>query len=63
MRASVTDGGRYIDWALQNEYDEDGNEILPRPKGDPQDEERFLAWKEGRTGFPSVLISLKRRPC
>lgn len=48
----LADVTRYVDWALQNEYDEDGNEILPRPKGDPKDEERFLAWKEGRTGFP-----------
>jgi cryptochrome len=45
-------GIRYIDWGLQNEYDEEGNEILPRPPGDPVDEERFAAWKEGRTGFP-----------
>jgi cryptochrome len=44
--------GRYIDWKLQNQYDEEGNEILPRPKEDEVDEERFLAWKEGRTGFP-----------
>lgn len=43
---------RYIDWKLQNQYDGDGNEILPRPRGDDVDEERFMAWKEGRTGFP-----------
>jgi cryptochrome len=43
---------RYIDWKLQNQYDDGGNEILPRPKEDEVDEERLLAWREGRTGFP-----------
>ena len=47
---------RFIDWGLQNQYDEEGNEITPRPTkpGDEEDEERFAAWREGRTGFPSV---------
>lgn len=53
-----TDGTRFIDWGLQNQYDEDGNEITPRPTkpGDEEDEERFAAWREGRTGFPSVPL-------
>lgn len=43
---------RFIDWGLQNQYDSEGKEIEPRPRGDEVDEERFAAWKEGRTGFP-----------
>lgn len=43
-----------MDWGLQNQYNEAGEEILPRPKGDEVDEERFEAWREGRTGFPCV---------
>jgi cryptochrome len=43
---------RFIDWGLQNQYDEEGKEIRPRPRGDAEDEERFAAWREGRTGFP-----------
>jgi cryptochrome len=43
---------RYIDWGLQNQYDKDGQEILPRPRGGDEDEERLAAWREGRTGFP-----------
>lgn len=45
---------RFIDWGLQNQYDSDGKEILPRPRDDEVDEERFEAWREGRTGFPLV---------
>jgi len=47
----------FIDWGLRNEYDDEGNEIKPRPKGDEEDEERFAAWREGRTGFPYVSLS------
>lgn len=43
---------RFIDWGLQNEYDDAGNEIKPRPRGDEEQEERLAAWREGRTGFP-----------
>ncbi len=42
----------FIDWGLQNKYDAADEEISPRPKDDPIDEERFEAWREGRTGFP-----------
>lgn len=38
----------------QNEYDEDGKLVFPRPPGDALSEERFLAWKFGRTGFPWI---------
>ncbi|EEB96886.1 hypothetical protein MPER_03894, partial [Moniliophthora perniciosa FA553] len=44
----------YIDWHLQNQYDGDGKIIVPRPRGESQAEDRFLAWKEGRTGFPWI---------
>jgi cryptochrome len=47
---------RFIDWGLQNQYDEEGKEIRPRPRGDEEDEERFAAWREGRTGFPYVPL-------
>ena len=50
----------FIDWGLRNEYDDEGNEIKPRPKGDEEDEERFAAWREGRTGFPYVYLSNSR---
>jgi hypothetical protein len=43
---------RFIDWGLQNQYDDEGKEIRPRPKGSDEDEERLLSWREGRTGFP-----------
>jgi len=52
---------RYIDWGLQNEYDDGGNEIRPRPRGDEEQEERLAAWREGRTGFPCVIISSNER--
>lgn len=45
-------GFRFIDWGLQNQYDEQGDQIVPRPMGSEEDEERFAAWREGRTGFP-----------
>ena len=48
---------RFIDWGLQNQYDEEGKEIRPRPRGDEEDEERFAAWREGRTGFPYVALT------
>lgn len=45
---------RYVDWNLPNEYDKEGKEIHPRPKGDEVDEQRLQAWREGKTGFPCV---------
>ncbi|ORY31961.1 FAD binding domain of DNA photolyase-domain-containing protein [Naematelia encephala] len=51
---------RYIDWGLQNQYDPSGHEILPRPRGDLVDEERFEAWKEGRTGFPWIDACMRQ---
>ncbi|KAK4054503.1 hypothetical protein OIV83_000997 [Microbotryomycetes sp. JL201] len=51
---------KYISWALQTRYDKDGNE-LPRDEmekiwkeEEPEAFERFMAWKEGRTGFPWI---------
>ncbi len=43
---------RFLNWKLRNEYDDEDNLVLPRPRGSEQDEERFAAWREGRTGFP-----------
>lgn len=54
---------RYIDWHLPNAYDGTGAKIIPRPLGDPVAEERFLKWKEGRTGFPwidAIMRQLKQ---
>ncbi|KAF9459758.1 FAD binding domain of DNA photolyase-domain-containing protein [Collybia nuda] len=45
---------RFIDWDLRDEFGQDGAKIIPRPLGDPRAEEWFLAWKEGRTGFPWI---------
>ncbi|KAH7926248.1 hypothetical protein BV22DRAFT_1104439 [Leucogyrophana mollusca] len=45
---------RFIDWRLQNQYDASGHRIHPRPLGDAEDEERFSAWQDGRTGFPWI---------
>ena len=50
---------RYIDWKLSNEYDKEENEIVPRPKREDVAEERLAAWREGRTGFPSVMTDLR----
>ncbi|KAK4686103.1 cryptochrome, partial [Tremellales sp. Uapishka_1] len=51
---------RYIDWGLQNQYNDEGKEILPRPSGDAIDEERFAAWKDGRTGFPWIDACMRQ---
>ncbi|WWC67038.1 uncharacterized protein I206_100945 [Kwoniella pini CBS 10737] len=53
---------KYIDWSLQNQYDKNGNEILPRPKDekDEQAEKRFEAWKKGETGFPWIDACMRQ---
>ncbi|OCF70856.1 hypothetical protein I204_08486 [Kwoniella mangroviensis CBS 8886] len=52
---------KYVAWSLQNQYDKEGNEILPRPRDkDEQAEERFQAWKEGRTGFPWIDACMRQ---
>ncbi|EIW67847.1 hypothetical protein TREMEDRAFT_21150, partial [Tremella mesenterica DSM 1558] len=51
---------RYIDWGLQNQYDEQGREILPRPRGKEEDERRFEAWREGCTGFPWIDACMRQ---
>ncbi|KAI5480156.1 hypothetical protein MNV49_001817 [Pseudohyphozyma bogoriensis] len=51
---------RFIKWNLQTRYDENGKE-LPRDemeaiwkREEPEAWEHFLAWKEGKTGFPWI---------
>ncbi|WRT63450.1 uncharacterized protein IL334_000355 [Kwoniella shivajii] len=52
---------KYVAWSLQNQYDSDGNEILPRPKDEDEiAEERFQAWREGRTGFPWIDACMRQ---
>ncbi len=54
---------RYIDWSLQNQHTPSGDIILPRPAGSSRDEEWFLRWKTGQTGFPwidAVMRQLKQ---
>ncbi|WWD22279.1 hypothetical protein CI109_106770 [Kwoniella shandongensis] len=53
---------RFIDWSLQNQYDpKSGQEISPRPRSDNEEaEERFEAWREGRTGFPWIDACMRQ---
>ncbi|WVR03300.1 hypothetical protein IAU60_000291 [Kwoniella sp. DSM 27419] len=52
---------RFIGWALQNQYDEEGREILPRPRDeDERAETYFEAWREGRTGFPWIDACMRQ---
>ncbi|KAL7419958.1 hypothetical protein Q5752_004921 [Cryptotrichosporon argae] len=51
---------RFIDWKLQNAYDDSGDEIVPRPRGDDVDEDRLLRWREGRTGFPWIDACMRQ---
>lgn len=46
---------RFMDWYLPTHYDKDGNEIIPRPRGDEVSEARFEAFKAGQTGFPWIV--------
>lgn len=45
---------RVMDWDLQNEYDDKGEMVIPRPRGDERAEEWFEKWSTGRTGFPWI---------
>ncbi|SNX85496.1 related to Deoxyribodipyrimidine photolyase [Melanopsichium pennsylvanicum] len=46
---------RYMDWYLPTHYDsKTGDQILPRPPGDPVSEARLSAYKLGQTGFPWI---------
>jgi cryptochrome len=47
---------RYINWRLQNQYDEHGGYLARQDYqfNDPEAEEHFAAWTEGRTGFPWI---------
>lgn len=45
---------RYMDWYLPNQYDSEGKQILPRPKGDQVSEARLSAFLAGQTGFPWI---------
>ncbi|ORY89279.1 FAD binding domain of DNA photolyase-domain-containing protein [Leucosporidium creatinivorum] len=51
---------RYISWALQTRYDEEGEMLSHEEmekafeREEPEAWERFKAWKEGRTGFPWI---------
>ncbi|WWC57893.1 uncharacterized protein I303_100428 [Kwoniella dejecticola CBS 10117] len=52
---------KYVAWALQNQYDDNGNEILPRPRDEDEEaEKRFEAWREGRTGFPWIDACMRQ---
>lgn len=55
---------RYISWALQTRYDDQG-EMIPHAEmntifqtEEPEAWERFEAWKDGRTGFPWIVSRL-----
>lgn len=36
--------GRFMNWTLMNHYDENGEMIMPRPRGKEADEEKFIRW-------------------
>lgn len=47
---------RFIDWDLQEVYDDAGQEVLPRPAGDPVAEERLRRWTAGTTGYSQLHL-------
>lgn len=54
---------RYIDWGLQNQYDEEtGEQKIELEIGEEEQEdwEKFIAWKEGRTGYPWIDAQMRK---
>ena len=53
---------RYIDWDLQNQYDEAGNGLreLVIDESNQEANEKFLAWKHGRTGYPWIDAQMRK---
>ncbi|TIB79690.1 hypothetical protein E3Q22_02359 [Wallemia mellicola] len=51
---------RLIDWKLRNVYDENGEQIIPRPKGPKEDEEALQKWADGFTGFPWIDAAMRQ---
>lgn len=51
---------RLIDWKLRNVYDENGEQIIPRPKGPKEDEEALQKWADGLTGFPWIDAAMRQ---
>lgn len=44
---------RYIPWRLANTYNKSGK-VTGYDQGDPEAEDWFRRWREGRTGFPWI---------
>jgi cryptochrome len=44
----------YVDWNMDNLYDDDGNVIGYNTEGEAGAEEWFIRWREGRTGYPWI---------
>lgn len=54
---------KFIDWDLRNQYDPDTGEKLLELKIDESNQdawERFMAWKEGRTGYPWIDAQMRK---
>ena len=51
---------RSIDWKLKNDYDNENNLMIPRPKGNKEDEDALEKWKNGQTGFPWIDACMKQ---
>ena len=50
---------KFFDWYLPDVYDDKGNKIVPRPKGDEESEKRLAAWESGTTGFPWIDANMR----
>ncbi|PWN24705.1 Cryptochrome/photolyase FAD-binding domain-containing protein [Jaminaea rosea] len=50
---------KYFDWYLPDAYDDKGNKIVPRPRGDEESEKRLAAWESGTTGFPWIDANMR----
>lgn len=54
---------RYIDWDLQNQYDEETGEQLRDLVIDESNQDawdRFTAWRDGRTGYPWIDAQMRK---
>lgn len=53
---------KFLDWDLINQYDEKGVQLLDLKITEENEEawERFMAWKEGRTGYPWIDAQMRR---
>lgn len=53
---------KFLDWDLINQYDEKGEQLLDLVITEDNKDawDRFIAWKEGRTGYPWIDAQMRR---